>query len=183
VAGVQPPIWRAVLSESPLREGLGILHEKARQFWNSPCATKCLSIGRGCSNWPPEIAIRTSKYWEFMSTLSRDKECHSISFRAPLQTPAKTKLGSPDLDCLHYHVNDLSKYEFWMLGPDEAVRKMLGNRCYLSSTNLGKHSTAHQLKLDGSFDASARALSAVTVQSLCFFRMVGPSSNRPHYRK
>lgn len=127
LAGVQPPIWRAVLSESPLREGV---REKLRQFWNSPCATKCLSIGRDSRVFAVrialEIAIRTSNIGSRFK--GRDKECHSFSFLSHFAKSTKTNLVSPDLECLQYHINDLYKYEFWMLGPDKAVRKMLGSR-------------------------------------------------------
>jgi hypothetical protein len=88
----------------------GILRDKYANFWNSPCATECLSIGRDLRlfelplklpSGPRNTAFGSSKK-------GRDKGCHSISFPSHFAISAKTKLGSPDLECLQY----LRHYEY-----------------------------------------------------------------------
>jgi hypothetical protein len=77
---------------------------------------------------------------------------------------ARTKLGSPGLECLQYHIHDLYKYEFWMLGAGRGCAKDAWHPLLSEFHESGK--AFDSPSVDGSFDASARALSAVTVQSL-----------------
>jgi hypothetical protein len=80
----------------------GILREKFRQFWNSPCATECLSIGRDSRVFDLPLKLpsgpRNTVSGKFTS---RDQERHSISVPSHFANSVKIKLGSPDLECLH----------------------------------------------------------------------------------
>jgi hypothetical protein len=115
----------------------------------------------------------------------RDNECHSISFpsQSTLQTLREQKLVPLTWNAYNIIYMTSINRGSGCWGPDEAVQKMLGTRCYLSSTNLVKHSTAHQLT-EALMHRPAHALYLQwQCNPFCLFRMVGPSSNGPHYRK